>query len=250
MLDTTLDILESDPNYHSFTMDGHSIMIDDYLEMRPERRGQVEKFLREGRLIIGPYYTLPYARDVIAPLDIELPDALGKGFEIDGVKIQPLMSEKSSIFVDSIWEVPTILESTHHRVYARLENIPALGYRTYEMKGSPNKMQKREGIANGNVLENDRLRATVNPNGTLDVAYKETGMEYRGLNFYTSQGEVGNAWKHEAPDFDRKYSTIGTQHKIYVTESGELSDSIAASVNLRRRRAARRIRAIYIQKFR
>ncbi len=42
MLDTTLDILESDPNYHSFTMDGHSIMIDDYLEMRPERRGQVE----------------------------------------------------------------------------------------------------------------------------------------------------------------------------------------------------------------
>ena len=172
------------------------------------------------------YNTLPYARDVIVPLDIELPDALGKGFEIDGVKIQPLMSEKSSIFVDSIWEVPTILESTHHRVYARLENIPALGYRTFEIKGLPNKMQKREGIAKGNVLENDRLRATVNPNGTLDVAYKETGMEYRGLNFYTSQGEVGNAWRHEAPDFDRKYSTIGTQHKIYVTESGELSGSI------------------------
>ena len=59
MMDTTLDILESDPEYHSFTMDGHSIMIDDYLEMRPERREQVEKFVKEGRLIIGPYYTLP-----------------------------------------------------------------------------------------------------------------------------------------------------------------------------------------------
>ena len=59
MLDTTLDILESDKKYHSFTMDGHSIMIDDYLEMRPERREQAEKFIKEGRLIIGPYYTLP-----------------------------------------------------------------------------------------------------------------------------------------------------------------------------------------------
>lgn len=59
MLDTTLDILERDSKYHSFTMDGHSIMIDDYLEMRPERREQVEKFVQEGRLIIGPYFTLP-----------------------------------------------------------------------------------------------------------------------------------------------------------------------------------------------
>ena len=59
MLDTTLDILEKDPEYHSFTMDGHSIMIEDYLEMRPERREQIEKFVSEGRLIIGPYYTLP-----------------------------------------------------------------------------------------------------------------------------------------------------------------------------------------------
>lgn len=59
MLDITLDILDSDPNYHSFTMDGHSIMIDDYLEMRPQRREQVMRLIKDGRLIIGPYYTLP-----------------------------------------------------------------------------------------------------------------------------------------------------------------------------------------------
>ena len=33
MLDITIDILESDPSYHSFTMDGHTHMIEDYLEM-------------------------------------------------------------------------------------------------------------------------------------------------------------------------------------------------------------------------
>ena len=51
MMDITLDILESDPTYHSFTMDGHSIMIDDYLEMRPERTEQVKKMVPETVLI-------------------------------------------------------------------------------------------------------------------------------------------------------------------------------------------------------
>lgn len=172
------------------------------------------------------YNTLPYKRDVIVPLDIEVPDTLGNGIEIDGVKLQSIQSEKSSIFMDNIWDVPTILESRHHRMYAEIKDIPAMGYKVFEIKQNPHKMQKRPGIALGNVLENSKLRAVVNPNGTLDVLYKETGKEYKGLNFYTSQGEVGNAWKHESPEFDRKYSTIGTNARIYVTESGELSGTI------------------------
>ena len=58
MMDVTLDILENDPKYHSYTMDAHVIMIDDYLEMRPERREQIERFVKQGRLVIGPWYTL------------------------------------------------------------------------------------------------------------------------------------------------------------------------------------------------
>jgi len=58
MMNTTLDILASDPKYHSYTLDGHAILIDDYLEMAPERRRQVERLVRNGRLIVGPWYTL------------------------------------------------------------------------------------------------------------------------------------------------------------------------------------------------
>ena len=172
------------------------------------------------------YNPLPYARDVIVPLDIEVPAALGNGITIDGVALQPVISEKSSIFVDNIWEVPTILDSMHHRVYAQIREIPALGYKTLEIKPNPHKMQKRAGIAKGNVLENSKLKVTVNPNGTIDVMNKQTNKEYKGLNFYTSQGEVGNAWKHESPEFDRKYTTVGTNARIYVTQSGELSGTI------------------------
>lgn len=48
------------------------------------------------------YNTLPYSRDVIVPLDIEVPEELGKGIAIDDVVLQPVLSEKSSIFVDSM----------------------------------------------------------------------------------------------------------------------------------------------------
>lgn len=172
------------------------------------------------------YNTLPYKRNVIVPLDIEVPDTLGDGIKIDGVKLQVIQSEKSSIFMDNIWDVPTILESRHHRLYAEFKNIPAMGYKVFEIKGDPHKPQKKTGIAMGNILENSKLKVNVNSNGTLDVLYKKTGKEYKNLNFYTSQGEVGNAWQHRSPEFDRKYTTLGTSHRIYVTESGELSGTI------------------------
>ncbi len=56
MLDVTLGALESDSAYHSFTMDGHCIMIDDYLELRGEKRALIEKLAEDGsgsRGIVG-----------------------------------------------------------------------------------------------------------------------------------------------------------------------------------------------------
>ena len=42
-----------------FQMDGQSIPIDDYLEIRPERRADVERLTREGKIIVGPWYSMP-----------------------------------------------------------------------------------------------------------------------------------------------------------------------------------------------
>ena len=174
------------------------------------------------------YNSLPFKRDVIVSIDIDVPDFFGGGIKIDGVKMQAITSEKSSVFVDSIWEVPTILNSVNHRFYAKFKNVPALGYRAYEVKPAKNALLKKEGIAKGNTLENSKIKATVNGNGTIDVLYKPTGKQYKNLNYFTSQGEVGNAWKHVAPEFDKKFMSLGANAKVYTTESGELTGSIAA----------------------
>jgi len=58
-MDNLLDMLEAQPEYHSFLMDSQVLCVEDYLEMRPERREQVRRLVKAGRLIIGPWYSLP-----------------------------------------------------------------------------------------------------------------------------------------------------------------------------------------------
>lgn len=59
MIDRLLDLLESDPDYKSFTLDGQTVLLEDYLEIRPENRLRIKKLVQDGRLIIGPWYILP-----------------------------------------------------------------------------------------------------------------------------------------------------------------------------------------------
>ena len=59
MMDSLIALLERDPDFKHFAMDGQTVPLDDYLEIRPERRETIEKLVRDGRLLIGPNYVLP-----------------------------------------------------------------------------------------------------------------------------------------------------------------------------------------------
>jgi len=58
LMDTLMDTLERDGEYRSFFLDGQTIILEDYLQVRPERRERLEKLIREGRIHIGPWYIL------------------------------------------------------------------------------------------------------------------------------------------------------------------------------------------------
>ncbi len=57
--DLLFDILDNDPDYKHFMLDGHTILIEDYLDVRPDRREKLERYVREGRLAAGPWYVIP-----------------------------------------------------------------------------------------------------------------------------------------------------------------------------------------------
>jgi mannosylglycerate hydrolase len=59
LVDHLLDILERDSQYKHFMLDGQTIVLEDYLQIRPEREGDLRKYIQEGRILIGPWYILP-----------------------------------------------------------------------------------------------------------------------------------------------------------------------------------------------
>ncbi len=58
MVSRLLDVLERDPDFRSFTFDGQTIAIQDYLEKRPADVPRVQALTRSGRLLIGPWHVL------------------------------------------------------------------------------------------------------------------------------------------------------------------------------------------------
>lgn len=59
LLDMLFDIFEKEPNFKYFHLDSQTMPIQDYLEIYPEKAILVEKYVREGKLIIGPWFCLP-----------------------------------------------------------------------------------------------------------------------------------------------------------------------------------------------
>lgn len=59
MMDELLDTLEKSDDYKVFNMDGQTIPVEDYLEVRPYNRNRVQKLIEEGRIVIGPWYVMP-----------------------------------------------------------------------------------------------------------------------------------------------------------------------------------------------
>ena len=58
MMDELIDTLERTDDYEVFNMDGQTIPIEDYLEVRPYNRDRVKKLIQEGRIVIGPWYVM------------------------------------------------------------------------------------------------------------------------------------------------------------------------------------------------
>ena len=59
VVDAVLDVLERDETFTSFTLDGQAIVLEDYVELRPEQEERLRALLAAGRLEAGPSYVLP-----------------------------------------------------------------------------------------------------------------------------------------------------------------------------------------------
>lgn len=58
LVDDLLPLLEHDPAFAHFMLDGQMAVVDDYLEIRPENEDRIRHLAQSGRLGMGPWYIL------------------------------------------------------------------------------------------------------------------------------------------------------------------------------------------------
>lgn len=58
-VDRLLEIIESEPDFKSFTFDGQTVVLEDYLEIRPGNRDRLKQHVSSGKILVGPWYSLP-----------------------------------------------------------------------------------------------------------------------------------------------------------------------------------------------
>ncbi|MEY8445611.1 alpha-mannosidase [Enterococcus ratti] len=58
LMDDLLELFKTDSDFNSFHLDGQTIILDDYLQVRPEKKEEVHRAIKAGKLRIGPFYIL------------------------------------------------------------------------------------------------------------------------------------------------------------------------------------------------
>ena len=58
VFDDLIERLQRDAGYRSFLLDGQSVLLGDYLQVRPEREAAIRTLVKSGRLQVGPWYVL------------------------------------------------------------------------------------------------------------------------------------------------------------------------------------------------
>ncbi len=59
LIDSLINILENKSSYHSFLLDGGTVILEDYLSIRPENKERIKKLIKEKRIFLVNWYTLP-----------------------------------------------------------------------------------------------------------------------------------------------------------------------------------------------
>lgn len=58
-VDRILHVLDSDARFATFVLDGQTIVLEDYLQIRPEEEPRLRRLIAAGRIEVGPWHVLP-----------------------------------------------------------------------------------------------------------------------------------------------------------------------------------------------
>lgn len=245
MVDRLMELLDDDPAFKAFTLDGQAILLEDYLEIRPDQEDRLRRFIEDGRLLIGPWYTLPdlflvSEESVIRNLQVGLalcerfggrmpvgyiPDPFGhfaqmpqilRGFDLDTYIFMRGMSQEMKETHGALFDWAAPDGSTVLAVYQRQ------GYFAAAALGHPEPFGRFEGHAPEYTLARKRVRRSLQ----VMTPLQETPslLLSNGFDHMPEQPEVPpllDALNEEMSEIDLVHSTLPAYVAAVHKESGE-----------------------------
>ncbi|MCC6579854.1 MAG: hypothetical protein IT440_05385 [Phycisphaeraceae bacterium] len=59
LMDGLLDLMQTSEDFRYVQLDGQTCVLTDYLDIRPHRKAELAKLIEQGRILIGPWFTMP-----------------------------------------------------------------------------------------------------------------------------------------------------------------------------------------------
>ncbi|GMU20197.1 MAG: hypothetical protein AMXMBFR13_02960 [Phycisphaerae bacterium] len=123
---------------------------------------------------------------------------------------------------------------TRHEVdiTGRLQ-IPAFGFTTLVCR--PVKEPTRylgSMLVDDHTIENEHLRVSVNPNGTLRVTDKRAGQTYDGLLTLEDRADIGDGWYHGTAVNERVYSSVACPADVAIVADGIAKATLSIRVTM------------------
>jgi mannosylglycerate hydrolase len=125
MLESTMDLLEKHPEIPGFVLDGQYMPVKDYLDVRPENTDRLKKLICEGRLLIGPWYSLP---DFFVILGESTVRNLFYGVRKCSAMGKAMMEGMTNSSWGQISQMPQILRGFGIDTYASYHGVPGHDY--------------------------------------------------------------------------------------------------------------------------
>ena len=58
LMDNCMELFEKDEDFKGFHLDGHTVLVEDYLEIKPQNAEKIAEYVKQGKFAVGPWYIL------------------------------------------------------------------------------------------------------------------------------------------------------------------------------------------------
>lgn len=201
--------------------------------------------LYEGDVLLTVFNPLPYPRDEVIVLDLDLAEADEPGFELSDARGShvPCHADPPVRLVHTVHQThsfPYRFSVRRHRLWVRAKSIPAMGYTTFVARKTPGRLPSptsdsdddRVEVTGTHLMENRFVAVEIHANGTFSLHDKLTGRRYESFHVYEDEGEIGDAYEHRSPLQDRIVTSLHGEAAVEMLYSNPLTASFAVRMTM------------------